>query len=112
MSGAARSRASLLNPVWYAGSVALGVAASLVGPRWSLGFVVETERQVEQHLAGHLERLPAGDRRSRAIVERMKDDEARHADHALSAGATELPAPLRWAMRGAARLMTVTAHRI
>ena len=105
-------RPSLLNPLWYAGAFAIGIAAGRLGDRHSLGFVVETERQVEQHLAGHLERLPAGDRRSRAIVERMKDDEARHADHALSAGATELPAPLRWAMRGAARLMTVTAHRI
>lgn len=105
-------RPSLLNPLWYAGAFAIGIAAGRLGDRISLGFVVETERQVEQHLAGHLERLPAADRRSRAIVERMKDDEARHADHALAAGGVELPAPVRWAMRGAAKLMTVTAHRV
>lgn len=105
-------RPSLLNPLWYAGAFAIGIAAGRLGDRHSLGFVVETERQVEQHLAGHLERLPAADQRSRVIVEQMKDDEARHADHALAAGGAPLPAPVRWAMRGAAKLMTVTAHRI
>jgi ubiquinone biosynthesis monooxygenase Coq7 len=105
-------RPSLLNPLWYAGAFAIGLAAGRLGDRVSLGFVVETERQVEQHLAGHLERLPAADRRSRAIVDCMKDDEARHADHAVAAGGMELPAPVRWAMRGAAKLMTVTAHRV
>lgn len=105
-------RRSLLNPLWYAGAFGLGLVAGRFGDRWSLGFVVETERQVEAHLAGHLERLPAADHRSRAIVDAMKDDERRHADGALAAGGLPLPAPVRWAMRGAARLMTVTAHRL
>ena len=78
----------------------------------SLGFVVETERQVEQHLESHLERLPAGDEASRAIVEQMKEDEARHATQAEQAGATQLPAPVRWVMRAAAKVMTTTAHYI
>lgn len=105
-------RPSLLNPLWYAGSFAIGLLAGRLGDARSLGFVVETERQVEQHLAGHLDRLPAADTRSRAIVGQMQDDERRHADDALAAGATELPAPARWLMRGAARVMTSTAHRI
>jgi ubiquinone biosynthesis monooxygenase Coq7 len=105
-------RTSLLNPLWYAGAFAIGLAAGRAGDRWSLGFVVETERQVERHLAGHLDRLPANDSASRAIVERMKDEEAAHARNALSAGAAALPPPLRWAMRAAAKVMTTTAHRI
>jgi ubiquinone biosynthesis monooxygenase Coq7 len=105
-------RTSLLNPLWYAGAFAIGLAAGRAGDRWSLGFVVETERQVEQHLAGHLDRLPANDSASRAIVERMKDEEAAHARNAQSAGAAALPPPLRWAMRAAAKVMTTTAHRI
>jgi ubiquinone biosynthesis monooxygenase Coq7 len=105
-------RPSLLNPLWYAGAFAIGVLAGRLGERVSLGFVVETERQVEQHLAGHLNRLPGADTRSRAIVAQMQDDERQHAEHALAAGATALPAPVRWAMRGAARVMTATAHRI
>jgi len=105
-------RASLLNPLWYAGAFAMGLLAGRFGDRVSLGFVVETERQVEQHLASHLGRLPAGDTRSRAIVEQMKDDESRHADAAERAGSTRLPLPVRWAMRGAAKVMTLTAHRI
>ncbi len=105
-------RTSWLNPLWYAGAFGIGLLAGRLGDRVSLGFVVETERQVEAHLAGHLSRLPAADERSRAIVEAMKDDEARHADHALAAGGVPLPAPVRWLMRGAAKLMTVTAHRI
>jgi ubiquinone biosynthesis monooxygenase Coq7 len=105
-------RPSWLNPLWYAGAFAIGLAAGRLGDRTSLGFVVETERQVEEHLAGHLSRLPEADRRSRAIVAAMKDDERRHADDALAAGAAELPAPVRWAMRAAARVMTSTAHRI
>ncbi len=105
-------RPSLLNPLWYAGAFAIGLVAGRAGDRASLGFVVETERQVEQHLAGHLDRLPAADQASRAIVEQMKADEARHAADALGAGAIELPAPVRWAMRAAAKVMTTTAHRI
>jgi ubiquinone biosynthesis monooxygenase Coq7 len=105
-------RPSVLNPLWYAGAFMIGVAAGRAGDRWSLGFVVETERQVEQHLAGHLDRLPAADAASRAIVSRMKDDEAHHAQRAQQAGAQALPLPLRWAMRGAAKVMTTTAHRL
>ncbi len=105
-------RPSLLNPLWYAGAFGIGLLAGRLGDRLSLGFVVETERQVEAHLAGHLDRLPAADTRSRAIVEQMKDDERRHADGAEEAGAATLPAPVRWLMRGAARVMTGTAQRI
>jgi ubiquinone biosynthesis monooxygenase Coq7 len=105
-------RTSLLNPLWYAGAFAIGLAAGRLGDAKSLGFLVETERQVEQHLAGHLDRLPAGDTASRAIVEQMKFDESRHADDALAAGAEMLPLPARWLMRAAARVMTGTAHRI
>lgn len=106
------ARRSLLNPLWYAGSFAIGLVAGRAGDPTSLGFVVETERQVEQHLAGHLDRLPAADQRSRAIVAQMQADERRHADAALDAGANTLPLPVRWLMRGAARVMTVTARRI
>jgi ubiquinone biosynthesis monooxygenase Coq7 len=105
-------RPSLLNPLWYAGAFGIGVLAGRLGDATSLGFVVETERQVEQHLAGHLDRLPAQDARSRAVVALMKEDEARHADQALAAGAAPLPAPVRWLMRGAAKVMTGTAHHI
>ena len=103
-------RPSLLNPVWYAGAFAIGLAAGRAGDAWSLGFLVETERQVEEHLAGHLERLPAQDEASRAIVAQMKEDEAQHADMALAAGGAPLPAPVCWMMRGAAKVMTTTAH--
>jgi ubiquinone biosynthesis monooxygenase Coq7 len=89
-----------------------GLLAGQLGDRISLGFLVETERQVEQHLAGHLDRLPASDARSRAIVQAMQDDERRHADDALAAGGDALPSPVRWLMRGAAKLMTTTAARI
>jgi ubiquinone biosynthesis monooxygenase Coq7 len=106
------ARVSLLNPLWYAGAFAIGWFAGRAGDAVSLGFVVETERQVEEHLAGHLDRLPAADTASRAIVTQMKDDEVRHAQAALQRGAAQLPAPVRWAMRGAARVMTATAHRI
>ena len=105
-------RPSLLNPLWYGGAFLIGLAAGRLGDRVSLGFVVETERQVERHLAGHLARLPAGDAASRAIVEQMKRDEAAHADAALAAGGIELPAPVRAAMRAAAKVMTTTAHRL
>jgi ubiquinone biosynthesis monooxygenase Coq7 len=106
------ARPSLLNPLWYAGAFGIGLAAGALGDRISLGFVVETERQVEQHLAGHLDRLPAADARSRAIVDRMKLDEARHADAAAAAGGVPLPPPLPGLMRAAARVMTFTAHRL
>jgi len=105
-------RTSLLNPLWYAGAFAIGLAAGRAGDRISLGFVVETERQVEAHLASHLARLPQADQASRAVVAQMKQDEARHADEALGAGAKAVPAPVRWLMRSAARVMTRTAHRV
>src|SRR5688572_25769674 len=101
---------SLLNPLWYAGAFAIGTAAARMGDRVSLGFLAETERQVERHLQSHLERLPAADLESRAIVEQMKSEEAQHADSAIDRGAATLPYPARLAMRLAARLMTKTAH--
>lgn len=103
---------SLLNPLWYAGAFGIGWLAGKTSDRLSLGFVVETERQVEQHLQGHLDRLPGADHASQAIVRQMKDDEARHAMQAEEAGAMPLPAPLRLAMRAAAKVMTTTAHYI
>lgn len=106
------ARPSLLNPLWYAGAFGLGLIAGRFGDATSLGFVVETERQVEAHLQGHLDRLPAADHASRAIVAQMKDDEAAHANHALAAGGAELPPPVKAAMRAAARVMTTTAHYI
>lgn len=106
------ARPSLLNPVWYAGAFALGVVAGKIGDRLSLGFVVETEKQVAEHLSSHLHRLPAADHASRAIVAQMRDDELRHAHDAQMAGALPLPAPVRGLMRAAAKVMTTTAHRI
>lgn len=106
------SRPSLLNPVWYAGSFAIGVVAGLRGDGWNLGFVVETERQVEAHIDEHLDSLPAADARSRAILEVMKADEARHADHAEAAGARVLPPPVPSLMAAASRLMKSVAYRI
>ena len=106
------ARPSLLNPLWYAGAFGLGLLAGRLGDRISLGFVVETERQVEAHLQSHLDRLPAGDHASRAIVVQMKEDEAAHAAQALQAGAIELPAPAKALMRAAAKVMTTTAHFI
>jgi ubiquinone biosynthesis monooxygenase Coq7 len=106
------SHRSLLNPLWYAGAFGIGLLAGRLGDKLSLGFVIETEHQVEQHLAGHLDRLPAQDQRSRAIVSAMKDDEMRHAQDAEQAGGANLPPPLTWLMRGAAKLMTTVAHRI
>lgn len=105
-------RPSLLNPLWYAGAFGLGLLAGRLGDRASLGFVVETERQVEAHLQSHLDRLPAGDHASRAIVVQMKNDEAAHAAQALQAGALELPLPAKALMRAAAKVMTTTAHYI
>lgn len=105
-------RPSLLNPLWYAGAFGIGLLAGRLGDRVSLGFVIETERQVEQHLASHLDRLPAADQRSRAIVAVMKDDEVRHAEQASQAGGITLPRPVAGLMRAAARVMTTVAHRI
>lgn len=105
-------RKSLLNPVWYSGSLAIGMVAGVFGDRWNLGFLAETERQVESHLSGHLDRLPAEDQRSRAIVEQMKDDEVNHANTAVALGAHELPAGVKAAMKLASRVMTTVAHRV
>ena len=105
-------RLSLLNPLWYAGSLALGVGAGLLGDRWNLAFLAETERQVEAHLDGHLDALPAADARTRAVVIQMREDEAKHRRMALALGAAEMPAPLRAAMRGMARVMTALAYRL
>jgi ubiquinone biosynthesis monooxygenase Coq7 len=107
-----KDRPSLLNPLWYAGSFVIGYAAGkLGGDKVSLGFVVETERQVEAHLQSHMDRLPAADNASRAIVAQMKADEVAHAQMALKAGAVELPAPVKSLMQVAAKLMTRVAHR-
>ena len=106
------ARPSLLNPVWFAGSYAIGVLAGRRGDGWNLGFVVETERQVEAHLHEHLERLPAADLRSRAILETMKADEARHADNAQAQGARRLPQPIPTLMAAASKLMKTVAYRI
>lgn len=105
------SRPSLFNPLWYAGSYAIGLAAGLRGDGWNLGFVVETERQVEAHLEEHLETLPPGDERSRAILRTMKEDEARHADNALEAGARTLPQPIPRLMALTSKLMKAVAYR-
>lgn len=106
------ARPSLLNPLWYAGAFGLGLLAGRLGDRTSLGFIVETERQVESHLQSHLDRLPAADHASRAIVAQMKDDEAAHAASAQAAGAADLPQPVKLAMRAAAKVMTTTAHYV
>ncbi len=105
-------RTSLLNPLWFAGSFAIGLLAAKAGDRTSLGFVVETERQVEQHLDSHLGRLPEGDQTSRAIVRQMRDDEIAHAQAAQAAGGIDLPAPVRGLMKLTAKVMTFTAHRL
>ena len=105
-------RPSLLNPLWYAGAFGLGLIAGRLGDRVSLGFVAETERQVETHLKHHLTLLPASDHASRAIVAQMKEDEARHAQDAREAGALALPAPVQSLMRLAAKVMTTVAHRL
>ncbi|HEX7249770.1 MAG TPA: 2-polyprenyl-3-methyl-6-methoxy-1,4-benzoquinone monooxygenase [Burkholderiales bacterium] len=107
-----QGRTSLLNPLWYAGAFAIGAAAGALGDRWNLAFLAETERQVEEHLSGHLEALPAEDLRTRAVVEAMRADEARHRETAIGLGAAELPAPLKLAMRVASKVMTSVAYRI
>ena len=105
-------RPSLLNPLWYAGSLAIGALAGALGDRWSLAFLAETERQVEEHLSGHLRSLPEQDARTRAVVEAMRADEARHRAAAIDLGAAELPALARTAMRLASRVMTAVAYRV
>jgi ubiquinone biosynthesis monooxygenase Coq7 len=105
-------RASLLNPLWYAGALGLGAVAGALGDRWSLAFLAETEHQVEAHLAGHLERLSPEDRKTRAVVEGMRQDEIRHRDSAIALGASELPEPVKLGMRAMAKVMTTVAHRV
>src|SRR5262249_25514309 len=99
-------------PLWYGGAFAMGAAAGALGDRWNLAFLAETERQVEEHLAGHLERLPASDLRTRAIVDAMRADEAKHRATAVGLGAAEMPEPVRLPMRLASKLMTTVAYRI
>jgi ubiquinone biosynthesis monooxygenase Coq7 len=106
------SRTSLLDPLFYAGSLAVGFAAGKLGDKWNLGFLRETERQVETHLEGHLERLPQRDERTRVVIEQMKRDEAGHADTAAALGASELPLPVKAAMKLAAKVMTTTTYRV
>ena len=103
---------SMLNPVFYAGAFTVGLVAGAMGERWNLGFLAETERQVEAHLDGHLDRLPADDRKSRAVVAQMKEDEAGHAATASAHGAAELPSPVKRIMKLAAHVMTSSAYRI
>jgi ubiquinone biosynthesis monooxygenase Coq7 len=103
-------RKSLLNPLWYGGSLAIGMLAGKIGDDWNLGFLAETERQVEAHLADHLGRLPPADAKSRQVLEQMKEDEASHARTAVALGARELPAPAKLAMKLASRVMTRTAY--
>jgi ubiquinone biosynthesis monooxygenase Coq7 len=103
---------SLLNPLWYAGSLAIGAVAGALGDRWNLGFLAETEGQVEKHLEGHLRRMSPGDARTRAVVEAMRADEARHRASANALGAAKLPAPIKSAMRLASKLMTTASYRV
>ena len=103
---------SLLNPLWYTGSLAIGAFSGLLGDKWSLGFLAETEQQVVNHLDGHLRRLSDQDRRSRAIVEQMKTDEGQHRDTAITAGGVKLPGSVKTLMTLASRVMTTTAYRI
>ncbi|MGD8956969.1 MAG: 2-polyprenyl-3-methyl-6-methoxy-1,4-benzoquinone monooxygenase [Chromatiaceae bacterium] len=105
-------RLSLLNPLWYAGSFAIGAAAGIAGDRWSLGFVAETEKQVEGHLDEHLEQLPPDDRRTRAILEQMKADEIAHGQKAMAHGGVQLPAPIRGLMKLTSKIMTTSVYRI
>lgn len=101
---------SMLDPLWYAGAMAIGAAAGAIGDQWSLGFLAETEHQVVEHLGRHLERLPHADTKSRALLEQMRSDESRHATTALQAGAAKLPYPVKQAMRAASKVMTTTAY--
>lgn len=106
------SHTSVLNPLWYLGSFGIGATAGAIGDKWSLGFVAETERQVVSHLENHLQRLPGNDKKSRAIVEQMKQDEAHHGATASASGGVELPAPVKKLMRLASKVMTGTAYWI
>lgn len=103
-------RKSLLNPLWYGGSFAIGAVAGMLGDKWNLGFLAETERQVETHLAGHLKRLPHHDGKSRAIVAQMQVDEAGHATAAMAHGGVDLPMPVRLVMKLGSKVMTKTAY--
>jgi len=105
-------RKSLLNPLWYSGAFTMGLLAGTLGDKWNLGFLAETERQVEAHLDGHLQQLPEADARSRAVVEQMKTDEALHAQTAVTHGAATLPKQVQRAMRFASNVMRATARRI
>jgi ubiquinone biosynthesis monooxygenase Coq7 len=105
-------RLSLLNPLWYAGSFALGAAAGLAGDKWSLGFVAETEKQVEGHLDEHLAQVPESDCRTRAILEQMKEDEIRHGQKARAYGGVELPKPVKLAMKFMSKVMTTSVYRL
>jgi ubiquinone biosynthesis monooxygenase Coq7 len=105
-------RLSLLNPLWYVGSFALGAVAGIAGDKWSLGFVAETEKQVEGHLDEHLGQVPQQDRRTRAILEQMKTDEIEHGQKALDHGGAKLPAPIRGLMKATAKIMTTSVYRI
>ncbi|MEA9568191.1 2-polyprenyl-3-methyl-6-methoxy-1,4-benzoquinone monooxygenase [Polynucleobacter sp. AP-Nickl1-40-C4] len=106
------SHTSYLNPLWYAGSFAIGLVAGLAGDKWSLGFVAETEKQVENHLESHLEKLPKEDQRSRAIVNQMRIDEIAHGQAAKNAGGANLPEPIQKLMQAMSRVMTTTAYKI
>ena len=106
------ARPSVLDPLWYAGSFALGLVSGAAGDRWSMGFLHETEVQVERHLEGHLDRLPADDARSRSVLEQMRDDERRHGQLGLKMGGRDLPLPVKAAMKLASRLMTNTAYYV
>ena len=106
------SHTSYLNPFWYAGSFAIGILAGLAGDKWSLGFVAETEKQVENHLESHLKKLPQEDHRSRAIVDQMRIDEIEHGQAALHAGGVALPEPVRKMMQAISKVMTSTAYKI
>ena len=106
------SHTSYLNPFWYAGSFAIGLAAGLAGDKWSLGFVAETEKQVENHLESHLEKLPQEDQRSRAIVDQMRIDEIAHGQAAKNAGGANLPEPVQKIMQAMSKVMTTTAYKI
>lgn len=106
------SRTSYLNPFWYISSLSLGIIAGLAGDKWSLGFLAETERQVVKHLDKHLASLPAADQKSHAIVRQMREDEEKHAEYAIAAGANELPSPLKKIMAAMSTVMTMTAYRL